>query len=319
MIGRDSCPMSGPKAQGRHVAEEKGGAAQRRRRGGKRRSANKRDRLIVDWRKVRGARRGWTAESPSTSGQTVPFGDRPKNKRERQTKRGNPLWARIPPDPVLPSNSPPAATPPLTPQAIEERLAGVPVYALSNSRDEFVLVSGVSTGKSLGLMCFKKEDADALLHQMKSMDPEMRKDGSKVVAVALNKVFQLKVDGVSLRLIPESAQVKNALTERKKVGLSDEGFPGVPVFQSRSLVLSSQTKNYRPVFFRKEDLEKSLVRASRDQKKLNPLFRDGDIQVAVFEEVIKSMKENSGSTWNDVVFIPPGFDVSTDPTAQEQE
>ncbi|CAL1404370.1 unnamed protein product [Linum trigynum] len=231
----------------------------------------------------------------------------------------NPLWARIPPDPILPSISPPAAIPPLTPQAIEERLAGVPVYALSNSRDEFVLVSGVSTGKSLGLMCFKKEDADALLHQMKSMDPEMRKDGSKVVAVALNKVFQLKVDGVSLRLIPESAQVKNALTERKKAGLSDEGFPGVPVFQSRSLVLRSQTKNYRPVFFRKEDLEKSLVRASREQKKLNPLFRDGDIQVAVFEEVIKSMKENSGSTWNDVVFIPPGFDVSTDPTAQEQE
>ncbi|CAI0397649.1 unnamed protein product [Linum tenue] len=232
----------------------------------------------------------------------------------------NPLWARIPSDPVLLSNSTPAAaTPPLTPQAIEERLAGVPVYALCNSRDEFVLVSGVSTGKSLGLMCFKKEDADALLHQMKSMDPEMRKDGSKVVAVALNKVFQLKVDGVSFRLIPESAQVKNALTEQEKAGLSDGGFPGVPVFQSRSLVLRSQTKSYRPVFFRKEDLEKSLYRASREQKKLNPLFRDGDIQVAVFEEVIKSMKENSGSTWNDVVFIPPGFDVSTNPTAEEQE
>lgn len=62
------------------------------------------------------------------------------------------------------------------------------MYALSNSNEEFVLVSGFSTGKSLGLLCFKKEDAEALLEQMKSMDPGMRKSGSKVVPVALNKV-----------------------------------------------------------------------------------------------------------------------------------
>ena len=73
-------------------------------------------------------------------------------------------------------------------QVIEERLAGVPVYALSNSNEEFVLVSGFSTGKSLGLFCFKQEDAEALLEQMKSMDPGMRKGGSKVIPVALNKV-----------------------------------------------------------------------------------------------------------------------------------
>ena len=73
-------------------------------------------------------------------------------------------------------------------EAIEERLAGVPVYALSNSSEEFVLVSGVGSGKSLGLFCVKEEDAESLLEHMKSMDPGMR-EGSKVVAVALNKVF----------------------------------------------------------------------------------------------------------------------------------
>lgn len=74
-------------------------------------------------------------------------------------------------------------------EAIEERLAGIPVYALSNSNEEFVLVSGASNRKSLGLICFKKEDAEALLEQMRSMDPLMRKEGSKVVPVALNKVY----------------------------------------------------------------------------------------------------------------------------------
>ncbi|XP_048233662.1 protein TIC 22-like, chloroplastic isoform X2 [Ricinus communis] len=217
----------------------------------------------------------------------------------------NPFWARIATqlEPIRQSRA--AALPTET---IEERLAGVPVYALSNPNEEFVLVTGASTGKSLGLLCFKKEDAEVLLEQMKSMDPSMRKSGSKVVPVALNK---LKVQGVAFRLIPESSQVKNALKEREKAGFSDDAFPGVPVFQSRSLVLKSENKSYRPVFFRKEDLEKSLLRASRQQKKLNPAFRQGDIQVAVFEEIIKSMKESSTSTWDDVVFIPPGFDVST--------
>ncbi|KAJ6403861.1 hypothetical protein OIU84_012123 [Salix udensis] len=205
----------------------------------------------------------------------------------------NPSWARIPHEPI----SHPGTS--MSTETIEERLAGVPVYALSNSNEEFVL-----------------EDAEALLEQMKSMDPGMRKGGSKVVPVALNKVFQLKIDGVAFRLIPEPSQVKNALLEREQAGLSDDAFSGVPVFQSRSLVLKSQNKSYRPVFFRKEDLEKSLSRASHEQHKLNPAFKQGDIEVAVFEEIIKSMKEGSATTWDDVVFIPPGFDVSTTPPKQ---
>ncbi|GAY53569.1 hypothetical protein CUMW_150070 [Citrus unshiu] len=209
----------------------------------------------------------------------------------------NPAWARISDNSNSSSSNPTTQTNlisqlgnAMSAEAIEERLAGVPVYALSNCNEEFVLVSGAKTGKSLGLMCFKKEDAEALLHQMKSMDPAMRKEGSRVVPVPLNKVFQLKVNGVAFRLIPESTQVKNALREMEKAGFSDDAFAGVPVFQSRSLVLRSQNKSYRPVFFRKEDLEKSLRRASSDQNKLNPAFRMGDIQVAVFEEIIKGMK-----------------------------
>ncbi|XP_072969983.1 protein TIC 22-like, chloroplastic [Typha angustifolia] len=198
----------------------------------------------------------------------------------------------------------------MSPKSIEERLAGVPVYALSNAAEEFVLVSGVRTGKSLGLFCFNKEDAEKLLEQMRSMNKDMR-EGSKVVAVALNKIFQLKVDGVAFRFVPDSSQVANAIKEKEKAGYLSDGFSGVPVFQSRSLVLKSLNKRYRPVFFRKEDLEDSLTRASQQQRQLNPSLRKGDIQVCVLEEIIKAMKESS-SKWDDVVFIPPGFNVSVD-------
>ncbi|PWA65317.1 Tic22-like protein [Artemisia annua] len=187
----------------------------------------------------------------------------------------NPLWARITTDKsVVTSGSGGVG---MKDEDIEQRLAGVPVYALSNSNEEFVVVSGQDPVKSLGLLCFKEQDAETLLGQMKAMDPRMR-PGSKVVPVALSMVFQLKVNGVSFRFIPESSQIKNAIEERRKAGISDDSFAGVPVFQSKSLVLRSQNRRYRPAFFRKEDLEKSLARASDQQRQLNPALKAGDLE-----------------------------------------
>lgn len=78
----------------------------------------------------------------------------------------------------------------------------MPVYALANAAQEFVLVSSTRVGgqggervsptPALGLLCFRKEDADALLEQM---DGDMRA-GSGVVPVALNKVRLLLLLGL---------------------------------------------------------------------------------------------------------------------------
>ncbi|KOM31524.1 hypothetical protein LR48_Vigan01g107900 [Vigna angularis] len=218
----------------------------------------------------------------------------------------SPPWARI---------APPGRSRPMSVEAIEERLEGIPVYALSNASEEFLLVSGSSTGKNLGLFCFNKDDAEALLSQVTLIEPHARA-GSKVVPIALNKVFQLKVNGVAFRLIPEFSQIQNALKEREKSGSASSGFSGVPVFQSRSLILKNENKRYRPLFFRKEDLENTLKSAAREQNRLNPTMRQGDIQVATLEDIIKEMRENSTSSWDDVIFIPPGFDVSDDSNEQ---
>ncbi|KAM3327252.1 hypothetical protein P3S67_002378 [Capsicum chacoense] len=58
-----------------------------------------------------------------------------------KTSQNSPPWAKID-----------VKKQPLSTETIEERLGGVPVYALSNASQEFVLVSGVKTGKVLG--CF---------------------------------------------------------------------------------------------------------------------------------------------------------------------
>lgn len=45
-------------------------------------------------------------------------------------------------------------------------LAGTAVYTVSNSDNEFVLISDPNGAKSIGLLCFRQEDAEAFLAQV---------------------------------------------------------------------------------------------------------------------------------------------------------
>lgn len=219
---------------------------------------------------------------------------------------------------------------------IESRLDGVTVYTMSNKMGEIVLIDDKrrrrddddkengkkeKKGKGLALMCLREGDAAAALEEMRGMDQEGRFRGSKVVPVPLKQVFQLKVDGVAFRLVPETSQVVHALKEKlkekekeKEMGKAssfDKTFSGVPIFESPNLTLLTEDKRYLPLFFRKEDLEKSLQRARQHMTFSFPA-KEGDIQVAALEEIIEGMKDASCSKWDDVVFVPPGYDIPTD-------
>ena len=51
-------------------------------------------------------------------------------------------------------------------EQVARRLDGLPVFTVSNSSNEFVLISDMEGHKSLGVLCFRKEDADTLLAQV---------------------------------------------------------------------------------------------------------------------------------------------------------
>ncbi|KAL9253261.1 TIC 22-like, chloroplastic-like protein [Drosera capensis] len=227
---------------------------------------------------------------------------------------------------------------------IESRLDGVTMYTTSNKKGEIVLIEDKrrrrdddgkeKKGMGLALMYLREEDAAAALEEMRGMDEEGRFRGSKVVPVPLKQVFQLKVDGVAFRLVPEASQIVHALKEKlkekekEKVVLGfhpslchlqemgrtssfDKTFSGIPIFESPNLTLMTKDKRYLPLFFRKEDLEKSLQRA-RQRMSFSFPAREGDIQVAALEEIIEGMKDPSSSKWDDAVFVPPGYDIPTD-------
>lgn len=49
---------------------------------------------------------------------------------------------------------------------VAKSLAGTAVYTVSNSNNEFVLISDPNAAKSIGLLCFRQEDAEAFLAQV---------------------------------------------------------------------------------------------------------------------------------------------------------
>lgn len=188
---------------------------------------------------------------------------------------------------------------------VAKRLEGLAVYTVSNANNEFVLITDSEGDKSIGLFCFRKEDAETMLAQVKDRDPSLGR-GARVVPVTMDKVYQLSTEGIAFRFLPDPTQVKNALQLRSLAGDNSKGFDGVPVFQSESLILRNKAKRFCPIFFSKEDLDSAVQKATGGKQ------QKGGAQVTVgsFEDVLKKMESHDElSPWADLLFIPAGREL----------
>ncbi|KAK4744803.1 hypothetical protein SAY87_011115 [Trapa incisa] len=184
---------------------------------------------------------------------------------------------------------------------VAKTLTGTAVYTVSNSNNEFVLISDPDGTKSIGLLCFRQEDAESFLAQVRLRRREL-KGQARIVPITLDQVYMLKVEGIAFRFLPDPVQIKNAL--ELKASDTKSGFDGVPVFQSELLVVKKKNRRYLPIYFRKEDIEKELSMVSRASR--GPGLSQ-HIMVGSLEDVLKKMEmseKNSG--WEDLIFIPPG-------------
>ncbi|XP_010437775.1 PREDICTED: protein TIC 22, chloroplastic-like [Camelina sativa] len=196
------------------------------------------------------------------------------------------------------SGTPTTTTTTLNPSLVAKALAGTSVFTVSNTNNEFVLISDPTGDKSIGLLCFRQEDAEAFLAQARLRRREL-KTNAKVVPITLDQVYLLKVEGISFRFLPDPIQIKNAL-ELKSSG-NKNGFDGVPVFQSELLVVRKKNRRYCPVYFSKEDIERELSKYTRASR------GDQQIMVGSLEDVLRKMERSEkNSGWEDVIFIPPG-------------
>ncbi|KZV45181.1 chloroplast inner membrane import protein Tic22 [Dorcoceras hygrometricum] len=188
---------------------------------------------------------------------------------------------------------------------VARRLSGTSVYTVSNTNNEFVLISDAEGVKSIGLLCFRREDAEAFLAQVRSRKGALR-SGAKVVPITLDQVYLLKVEGIAFRFLPDPVQIKNAM--ELKASDAKSGFDGVPVFQSDLLVVKKNSRRYCPIYFQKEDLEKALSTVSRASR---GSATSQHIMVGSLEDVLKKMEINEkNASWEDLIFIPPGKSYS---------
>ncbi|XP_075516941.1 protein TIC 22, chloroplastic isoform X1 [Primulina tabacum] len=184
---------------------------------------------------------------------------------------------------------------------VARRLSGTSVYTVSNTNNEFVLISDAEGVKSIGLLCFRREDAESFLAQVRSRKGAVR-GGAKVVPITLDQVYLLKVEGIAFRFLPDPVQIKNAMELR--AADTKSGFDGVPVFQSDLLVMKKNNRRYCPIYFQKEDLEKALSTVSRVSRGSSV---SRHIVVGSLEDVLKKMEINEKNAgWEDLIFIPPG-------------
>ncbi|VFQ65666.1 unnamed protein product [Cuscuta campestris] len=190
----------------------------------------------------------------------------------------------------------------LSSDRLSKALLGTSVFTVSNSNNEFVLISDQNSAKSIGLLCFRKEDAESFLSEVRSRRGQV-KGGVKVVPITLDQVYMLNVEGITFRFVPDPVQIKNALELKPKSSTS--GFDGVPVFQSDLLVVKKRNRRYLPIFFRKEDIEKELLTVSRASR--GGYGASQHIMVGSLEDVlIKMQKSEKNSGWEDLIFVPPG-------------
>ncbi|KAH9320920.1 hypothetical protein KI387_015559, partial [Taxus chinensis] len=167
---------------------------------------------------------------------------------------------------------------------VSKTLRGVDVYTVCNVKNEFVLVSDPTGQKSLGLLCFRQEDAKALLAQVQRQPGLSR--GAKVLPLSLDKVYSLKVEGIAFRFVPDPVEVRNALEMKSKDRLIH--FDGVPVFQSDLVTVWKDNRRFCPLYFRKEDLDRDILIFARNISKSSQL--SSEIMVGSFEAALKKME-----------------------------
>jgi hypothetical protein len=155
-----------------------------------------------------------------------------------------------------------------SPAEVRARLASVPVFAVVNAADEFVLVTGDDGARQLGLFFLERADAEGLIATIRAREPKLGK-AARVLATSLDAVHRFAsepraatgTEGVTFRFMPAAAEVGAALALVAAAGLPAAAFCGVPLFQAEGLTVKGEAARYTPLFFSKADLDAALGRS----------------------------------------------------------
>ncbi|KAL3628361.1 hypothetical protein CASFOL_027407 [Castilleja foliolosa] len=194
---------------------------------------------------------------------------------------------------------------------IKRRMVGIPVYKLSTySEDDICVISDDDDRKTVSFYFINKPDALDYF-DMAKLYHNFGNDWRIFDTPLSDFIDQEGQRDLSIRLVPESSQIKNAIKEKEKekdmpTSTPDDNiniFTGVPVFKPSELRLhlSKTGEHLRPAFLRKEDLQERLTAWD---------MSTDTIEVSSLEETIQEMKDSSTNKSNDILFIGGHGDTS---------
>jgi hypothetical protein len=220
--------------------------------------------------------------------------------------------------PQLQTPVPPAlAAAKFSKKSVSEKLAQVPVFAVTNAGGQPYLANMDGSGSQIGLIFFSHDDA---LNMLKDMQKNPGASDARVYIMGLDKAYEMVKskptpsgirgsNGEELtmvfRFFPDSKQVKIAENLLRKVGIRNS-VEGVPVFVAKGLTLRKGSENVVPLFLTKEDLDLAWTKL-RDSNKDLPSSPSVEIGNLLF--IITQMEKGDHPELRNLGFFAPRASV----------
>ncbi len=191
----------------------------------------------------------------------------------------------------------------LTEAQVLERLNGIPVFAITDDKGAPLLgalpqqPNRPQEAKQVLLFFLNPEDAQALLNQIKTSNPQVASK-ARVSVISMNQAYQTirnnKDKSVVFEFVPSKTSIESARAIVKAQGKTDKDVPPVPVFFATSgtgnqqglLTIETEGKQTVPFFFEQRDLQNLLDRAKQQQPNV---AKDAKIQVTSLFVVLDNM------------------------------
>lgn len=202
-------------------------------------------------------------------------------------------------------------------KSVAEKLAQVPVFAVTNASGQPYLANMDGSGSQIGLIFFSHEDA---LNMLKDMQKNPGASDARVYIMGLDKAYEMVkskptpsgIRGPSgqeltmvFRFFPDSKQVKLAENLLRKMRIR-QPVEGVPVFVAKGLTLRKGAENVIPLFLTKEDLDAAWEKL-RDSNKDLPSTASVEVGNLLF--IISQMEKGEHPGLQNLGFFAPRASV----------
>jgi hypothetical protein len=201
-------------------------------------------------------------------------------------------------------------------EQVVKTLREVPVFTLTNSKGEFVVISRKNQSKTISQVGFflSKKDAQTFLENRLKKENSQLASTIQIKPVSLADYYKLVVENnkkkdsnLVFTLVPTQQQVNQATTMLNTTDKTDKKFNGIPLFvpkfkkENSYLTIPQGKERFIPFYFEKEQAVALLeaFKKAKPQESTNT-----EIQVLDLYNVIETLNSSNDPNTNKILLFP---------------